>query len=38
MVKQRKHSSKKKRNGKGFRENGAKAVKINASTQIETCT
>ncbi len=38
MVKRRKHSTKKKRNGKGFKENGAKARKINASTQFETCT
>ena len=34
MVKQRK----KRRNGKGFKANGAKARKINASTAYETCT
>ncbi len=38
MVKQRKNNTKKKRNGKGFKENGAKARKINASTVFETCT
>ena len=38
MVKQRKNNTKKKRNGKGFNENGAKARKINASTEYETCT
>jgi hypothetical protein len=38
MVKRRKHNTKKKRNGKGFKENGAKARKINASTVYETCT
>jgi len=38
MVKQQKKSNKKKRNGKGFKENGAKARKINASTVYETCT
>ena len=38
MVKRRKNNTKKKRNGKGFRENGAKARKINASTEYETCT
>ncbi len=32
MVKQRKENTKKKRNGKGFKENGAQARKINAST------
>ena len=38
MVKRRKKNTKKKRNGKGFKENGAKARKINASTVYETCT
>jgi hypothetical protein len=38
MVKQRKRDSKKKRNCKGFKTNGAKARKINASTVYETCT
>ena len=38
MVKRRKKDTKKKRNGKGFKENGAKARKINASTLYETCT
>ena len=38
MVKQRKKNTKKKRNGKGFKENGAEARKINASTVYETCT
>ena len=38
MVKQRKKSNKKRRNGKGFKANGAKARKINASTAYETCT
>ena len=38
MVKRRKNNTKKKRNGKGFNENGAKARKINASTEYETCT
>ena len=38
MVKQRKKSNKKRRNGKGFKANGAKARKINASTEFETCT
>ena len=38
MVKRRKNNTKKKRNGKGFKENGAKARKINASTEYETCT
>ncbi len=36
MVKQRKNNTKKKRNGKGFKANGAKAGKINASTVFET--
>jgi hypothetical protein len=38
MVKRRKNNTKKKRNGKGCKENGAKARKINASTEFETCT
>jgi hypothetical protein len=38
MVKRRKNNTKKKRNGKGFKANGAKARKINASTVFETCT
>jgi len=38
MVKRRKNNTKKKRNGKGFRPNGPKARKINASTLYETCT
>jgi hypothetical protein len=38
MVKRRKKSNRKRRNGKGFKENGAKARKINASTVFETCT
>ena len=38
MVKRRKNNTKKKRNGKGFKENGAKARKIDASTAFETCT
>ena len=38
MVKRQKKSSKKRRNGKGFNKNGAKARKINASTAYETCT
>ncbi len=38
MVKQRKKHSKKKRTGKGFKKNTAKARKINASTPVETCT
>jgi hypothetical protein len=38
MVKQRKKNTKKKRNGKGFKANGAQARKINASTVYETCT
>jgi len=37
MVKRRKNNTKKKRNGKGFKANGAKAGKINASTVYETC-
>ena len=35
MVKRRKNNNKKKRNGKGFKENGRKARKINASTRAE---
>jgi hypothetical protein len=38
MVKQRKKYSKKKRIGKGFKKNTAKARKINASTPVETCS
>jgi hypothetical protein len=38
MVKQRKKHTKKKRAGKGFNKNAAKARKINASTPVETCT
>ena len=38
MVKQRKKSNKKRHNGKGFKTNGAKARKIDASTIFETCT
>ena len=38
MVKRRKNNIKKKRNGKGFRQNGTKAGKINASTIYATCT
>jgi hypothetical protein len=38
MVKQRKKNTKKKRSCKGFITNGAKARKINASTEYETCT
>ena len=38
MVKQKKKSNKKRRIGKGFKENGAKVRKINASTVFETCT
>ena len=38
MVKQRKKNTKKKFNGKGFKESGAEARKINASTVFETCT
>ncbi len=38
MVKQRKKNTTKKRNCKGFIANGAKARKINASTEYETCT
>jgi hypothetical protein len=38
MVKRRKKSNRKKRNGKRFNENGLEARKINASTVFETCT
>ena len=38
MVKQQKKHSKKKRSSKGFKANVAKARKINASTEYETCT
>ena len=38
MVKRWKNNTKKKRTGKGFKENGTKARKINASTIYETCT
>lgn len=38
MVKQHKINIKKKRSGKGFKENRVKARKINASTEFDTCT
>ena len=38
MVKLQKKHSKKKRSSKGFKANVAKAGKINASTEFETCT
>ena len=38
MVKQQKKNTKKKCDGKGFKENGAEARKINSSTVYETCT
>ena len=38
MVKRRKKNSRKKLDSKGFNENTAKAIKINASTHYETCT
>lgn len=38
MVKRRKNNTRKKHNGKGFKENGTKARKVNASTVYETCT
>ena len=38
MIKRQKNNTKKKRNGKGFKENDAEARKINASTVYETCT
>ncbi len=37
MAKRRKHNTKKKHNGKGFRKNGAERGKINASTELDTC-
>jgi hypothetical protein len=38
MVKRLKKNIKKKRNGKGFKENSTDARKIDASTVYETCT
>ena len=38
MVKRQKKNTRKKRFSKGFKANGAKASKINASTGYETCT
>ena len=38
MVKRRKKNTRKKRSSKGFKANGDKARKINASTSYETCT
>jgi len=38
MVKRHKKNTRKKRSSKGFKANGAKARKINASTSYETCT
>jgi len=38
MVKRRGNNTKKKRSGKGFKENGPKARRINASTVYDTCT
>ena len=38
MVKKHNNHSRKKRYGKGFRQTGAKARKINASTDYETCS
>jgi hypothetical protein len=38
MVKKRYHKKTKSRNSKGFRQNRAKARKINASTRYETCS
>ncbi len=38
MVKRRKKHTRKKRSSKGFNENTAKARKINASTEFDTCT
>jgi len=38
MVKQQKEHTKKKRAGKGFKKNTAKAEKINASTPVEICS
>ena len=37
MVKQRKKNNRKKQSSKGFTANSAKARKINASTEYETC-
>ncbi len=38
MVKTRKKNNRKKHSSKGFKENAAKARKINASTEFGTCT
>jgi hypothetical protein len=38
MVKSKKSNFRKNRNPKGFRPNGAKAKKINASTAFDTCS
>jgi hypothetical protein len=38
MVKRQKKHTRKKRSSKGFNENAAKARKINASTEFDTCT
>ena len=38
MVKQQKKNTKKKCDGKGFKENGVEASKIDSSTVFETCT
>ena len=38
MVKRQKNNTRKKRSSKGFKRNAAKARKINASTNYETCT
>ena len=38
MVKSNKSKNRKNRKGKGFKKNRAKAKKINASTQYDTCT
>lgn len=38
MVKRQKKNTRKKRSSKGFKANGSKARKINASTSYETCT
>ena len=37
MVKQQKNNTRKKRSSKGFKANRAKAWKIDASTEYETC-
>ena len=37
MVKQQKKNNRKKQSSKGFTANSAKARKINASTEYETC-